>query len=344
MSTLKKLAKATMILLAVITIFSSCSKDESVTPEPQAQNAEGNFLTLATNNGSATVNNSMEDCFAINYPIGVNIPGEGIVSVNSEEELWEEIMAFFETLDEEDFEDWNEDDFPTMVFPITVTTEDGTVLSVADDEQLCDLYHECYGDEEGEFDPDVEWEDPCFTFDYPISLSDGNGNIVTVNDESEWETVFENGGEYDYFEIVFPLNVILTDGTAQTIEDEEGIEALYEDCFGGQWEDPEDCDSTYIEELCFEFVYPINIELPDGSSVSVSDEENLFTTIYEFYEENPDSDEDPTLTYPIDVVLEDGTTATVNNEDELEEVFEECLGDGFGLVNQNVVVGMARMR
>ncbi|MFT4664596.1 MAG: hypothetical protein ACI8YQ_000830 [Polaribacter sp.] len=347
MSILKKLAKISMIILAMVVLFSSCGKDDNVIePTPTTTNnngtANGNFLALVSNGDEESAIDSLIECFVMNFPVNVNIPDQGEVAVNSEEELWDVIVEYFENEDEPDA-------YPTIVFPISVTLADGATQDVADDDALCGLYHDCYGDidEPGDWDDEEpgDWDiDPCFTFAYPISLSDGNGNTVTVNSEEDWETVFENGGDYDYFEIQFPINVVLTDGTVQEVADEDALEDLFEDCFGGEWEDPEDCDSILIEELCFDFVYPINVTLPDGSTVTATDDGTLFGSIFEYYEANPDSDEDPTLGYPVNVVLEDGTPATVNNDDELEELFEECFGDGFGLVNQEVVVGMARVR
>lgn len=330
-----------MILLAMVVLFSSCDKDEvTPSPEPTTQNnngtPNGNFLALVSGGDEDSSIDSLNECFTMNFPINVDVPGQGEVAVNSEEELWDIIIEYFEGQDEPD-------DYPELVYPISVTLADGTTQEVADDEALCDLYHECYGEFEEDWEEDWD-EDLCFTFAYPINLSDGNGGTVTVSSEEDWETVFENGGDYDYFEIIYPINVILEDGTTQEVADEEGLEDIYADCFGGEWEDPEDCDSILIEELCFEFTYPIDVTLPDGTTVTANDDETLFGSIFEYYEENPDSDEDPTLAYPVNVTLEDGTAATVNNDDELEELFEECFGDGFGLVNQEVVVGMARVR
>lgn len=332
-----------MILLAMVAIFSSCGKDDNVIePETTTTNnngtINGNFLGIVSDGDDESAMDSLAECFTMNYPINVDVPGQGEVAVNSEEELWDIIVEYFE--DDEDAEE-----YPEIVFPISVTLANGTTQQVADDEALCDLYHECYGDDDWDDDDYDDWdEELCFDFAYPINLSDGNGNTVSVNSEEDWEEVFENGGDYDYFEIQFPINVVLEDGTTQEITDEEALEELYEDCFGGEWDDPEDCDSILIEELCFDFAFPINVVLPDGTTVTANDNETLFGSIFDYYDANPDSDEDPTLAYPVNVTLEDGTPATVNNDDELEELFEECFGDGFGLVTPEVMVGMARVR
>jgi len=53
--------------------------------------------------------------------------------------------------------------------------------------------------------------------------------------------------------------------------------------------------------------------------------------IYEdWFEQNPNSEECPEFIYPIEITLDDGTIETINSEEELDEVFEDCYGDGFG--------------
>ena len=76
---------------------------------------------------------------------------------------------------------------------------------------------------------------------------------------------------------------------------------------------------------CFSFVYPITIVLPDATNVEVNNDDELITAIDNWYDANPNNDEDPTLIFPVNVLLEaDGSSLTINDQDELEDLFEIC--------------------
>ena len=69
--------------------------------------------------------------------------------------------------------------------------------------------------------------------------------------------------------------------------------------------------------------------MPDGSSITIDDEED-WVNLRNWYEANPDSEEEPALQYPVDIVYDtdEGTvTVTINNDEEMDAAEEEC-GDG----------------
>lgn len=80
---------------------------------------------------------------------------------------------------------------------------------------------------------------------------------------------------------------------------------------------------------CYEFVFPISISFPDGSSVSVEDYAGLREALRTYHEENPDGDR-PTLAFPLEVMTEDGEVITVASQDELHELRIQCRRDFFG--------------
>ncbi|MBE9509824.1 MAG: hypothetical protein IMY71_03015 [Bacteroidetes bacterium] len=51
---------------------------------------------------------------------------------------------------------------------------------------------------------------------------------------------------------------------------------------------------------CFDFVYPVSFTMPDGSTITGNDEEDLCTGIRSWYEANPDSKVKPELQYPVE--------------------------------------------
>ena len=75
---------------------------------------------------------------------------------------------------------------------------------------------------------------------------------------------------------------------------------------------------------CFELVFPITFNMPDGSSVTIeSDEESSWDEIKSWYELNPDSEEKPEMQFPV-VIFYDNDTYTLNSSDELRGAYSRC--------------------
>ena len=75
---------------------------------------------------------------------------------------------------------------------------------------------------------------------------------------------------------------------------------------------------------CFNLVFPITFNMPDGSSVIVeSDEEGNWDVIKSWYEANPDSEEKPEMEFPI-VINYENDTHTLNSSDELQGAYSRC--------------------
>ena len=79
---------------------------------------------------------------------------------------------------------------------------------------------------------------------------------------------------------------------------------------------------------CFNLVFPVTFDMPDGSTITVtSNDEDGWTEIKAWYEANPDSEEKPALQYPVDIVYEkDETTVTINNDDKMRGAYRHCGG------------------
>ncbi|MBT8218351.1 MAG: hypothetical protein KJP00_00900 [Bacteroidia bacterium] len=75
---------------------------------------------------------------------------------------------------------------------------------------------------------------------------------------------------------------------------------------------------------CFEFVWPLTITFPDGSSGTFSDQEALRFGIQTWKEANPEATERPQLSFPLDIIDEEGTLFTIMDRDELRSIVQEC--------------------
>lgn len=326
-----------LMMVGLVIFFVACEKDK-VTPEIpndnnlQTQNFVHNLQSAAESQGADGEPEDSTDyeleCFDFVYPIEVNIPNQEVVSVNSEDEFFDVLDQWFEANEEEE----DLEDFPTLVFPIQVTLEDGTMESIGDEEELCELYETCFEDEFGEdWNEDEDWdedyeheEDMCFTFEFPVTVNLPDGSSSAANTEEELEDIFDDWFENNEDEEAFPTFaypvtvVLLEDSTTQIINSDEELDELFEECYDDFFED------------CFEVNYPVEVELPDGTVLNAIDEEAFYDILDDWYdglEEDEEPEDYPTFVYPIEVTLEDGTVESVEDEEDLEELYEECYGE-----------------
>jgi hypothetical protein len=162
----------------------------------------------------------------------------------------------------------------------------------------------------------------CFTFNYPLTLTNNQEEVI-ANNEEEAEEYAEMG-----YMIAFPVTVTASDGAIVTIADEIGFITLLEECFsnlgggtvgggnpsggnpggGSSSGDPGD---PFGNE-CFEFNFPLGVLTVDGSTVMVNDEYELFTV-----------EGAVGFAYPITVSTEDGDV-TINSDEDFDALYNEC--------------------
>ena len=186
------------------------------------------------------------------------------------------------------------------------------------------------GDESGDR---RDWD--CFTIQYPITVTLSDGYTYTFESE---EAVKEYYDAYEIDEemyIAFPVSVIGNDGETILIENDEALKEVYRGCYSGERD-------IVIEQKCFSLVYPVFYQLPDGSLIEVSaDNEDSWAEMNAWYDENPESAERPTLQYPVVIMYEeddegseDALTVTINNEEEMISAREDCRGLEFDDVDE----------
>ena len=167
----------------------------------------------------------------------------------------------------------------------------------------------------------------CFYMVFPVTFVMPDGSTVTVSsdDESGWSELkswYEiNEGEEEP-SLQYPVEIIRdTEQGEETIviNSEEELAEIKEACR----DYIEDSDDS---EDCFEYLYPVTFIMPDGSTITVQNEDGLLI-LHRWYEENSGYEEEPVLQYPVSVVLEteEGeTTLVVNSETEIDMIYENC--------------------
>lgn len=162
----------------------------------------------------------------------------------------------------------------------------------------------------------------CFSLVLPVTFLMPDGSNLTVEngdgyvDLRAWYDA--NSGTEGRPEIQFPVEIITADGETATINNAEELEEAYEDCSGGR---------GYDRDYCFELVLPVSYTMPDGSIITVEDEEG-YGALRTWYTGKPYTNGRPELQFPVDVTFHDGSTLTLNSE---EEMLEACTGENGGI-------------
>ncbi len=256
------------------------------------------------------------DCYEIIFPIHMELP-DGTIIGGNREELHEQIKEWYEAHPDVMQQ-------PAIVFPIEVHTvlTDGP-LTLENREQLHELKLRCeefFG--QGGMN---DHENDCYEIIFPIHMELPDGTIIGGNREELHEQI---GQWYEAHPdvaaepaIVFPIEVrtILADGPL-TINSREELQALREECHqltttGG---------GGMNENDCYEIIFPIHMELPDGTIIGGNREE-LHEQIGQWYEAHPDVAAEPAIVFPIEVrtILADGIL-TINHPEQLAQLREEC--------------------
>lgn len=179
----------------------------------------------------------------------------------------------------------------------------------------------------------------CYELVFPVTITLPDSTTATVNSYDELKqtlrTYFEaNGtpgtgyhghhGNRPNIQFVFPISVISQDGEVIAVDDQAGLLALREAC-AGTFGNHDHHGHGQHGLSCFDIVFPITIEFPDGTTAEAADREALHLLIRTWRHNNPGVQERPHMTFPITVKMtDDGSLVTVNSRDELHDLKESC--------------------
>ena len=265
------------------------------------------------------------ECFTLEFPVSFNMPDGSLVTVEADdEENWAEIKTWYET-------NQDSEERPTMQFPVGILFDEESLV-IENQEEMRSAYQECYPKRDGEWSRDRD--ETCFYLVYPVTyvMPDGSTISVTSDDEDGWSDLKdwyeENEDSEDKPELQYPVDIVVEteEGISTvTINGEEEMAAAKRECHT-EWEEDWDEDD---ERDCFEYVLPVTFLMPDGSTITVEDEEGWYS-LRVWYEENRGYEEEPSIQYPIDISqeTEEGLiTVTLTSGEEMEEVYSECYDD-----------------
>ena len=269
--------------------------------------------------------NELDDwqCFDIIFPITFEMPDGSIITIESDDEdQWSIIKSWYN-------ENQDSDEKPVMQYPVVIFLDDESI-TINDDDELKSAYGACYSERRAGYHRNRNRN--CFELVYPITfiMPDSSSITVSLDNEEGWEMLKswydENSGYEEVMpEFQYPIQIIYEtedgDSTADINSDAEMITAKSE-C-REYWEE------DYGRE-CFELVLPIIFNMPDGSTITVVDDDS-YMAIRNWYVDNDGYDDvEPHLQYPVEIIYqtEDGdSTFTINSDAEMLEAKEECWED-----------------
>jgi len=267
-------------------------------------------------------------CFQIEFPYTIQMPNGVTYTIDSDDDLdFEEIKNYYE-------QNSGMDDRPSIVFPINITTNDGESVTINNEDDMKDAYRDC-----SRRDRDWGEDKECFALVYPVTYIAPDGSTFEISseeDEAGWEALkawYEANPDSEAMPALsYPVSITYRSEEGEDIviiNNEEEMYAAKEECREMWDEGDEEWDEGDEEwdEECYSFVYPLTFIVSDGSSFVINSEEDEsgWYAIRRWYEENPNTEEEPSLSYPVDVITwdnEESVTTTITTSEELES-FEQ---------------------
>ena len=215
----------TLSLLVSLFSLGSCQEEviEITNPQNDATiSADSPIVALVeqTTQLDGSLDNILDNssCTTVVLPVTV-FANEQEVVINTEDD-YVLVERIFDELD-------TDIDVLVLVYPITVILADHEEETINNDDEFADLIEDCL---EGGADDDIE----CIDFVYPLDISiyDGTNqvlDVITVSNDEELHDLFESLEEDEFLSFIFPLTLLLSDGSEVVVYDNSELEDMIED-------------------------------------------------------------------------------------------------------------------
>lgn len=246
-------------------------------------------------------------CFKPVFPLTIEFP-DGSTAVAEDPQVFRQLIR-----------DWKQnnpdaEDRPVIALPFDVELHDGTIVTIESQEDLHELMAECRDNR--------PHRPRCFKLVFPVTVEFPDGTTAEAADNAvlhqlirEWKQ--NNPDAEERPTIAFPHDVELPDGTIVTVNGQEDIRAILEDCIGDRPHGPHG-------PRCFELVFPVTVVFPNGFTAQVVNAMQLKHLMREWRENHHGPGPRPHLVFPYDVQMEDGTVITITSLEQLQELLESC--------------------
>jgi len=315
--------KYLFIFFGAAMLFTACERgdviDEGVTE------GEGPEVIITETNPLVARGGGGEDgldfiCFTIDYPFGLITTTGDEITINNEDDL-----ASLES---------GEVEIANFAYPLQVTLEDESSVVINNDDEIAELFANCVPDDVFSFEGfpayQISEDNSCYELKYPITLTDTQGDEVTLDNEESFNAAV---AEEVYF-FTFPLILVDEDGNDVVVDDIEDMWDTLLDCNDWDWEYEGDTTGVWDWENgfdylgCYQIAFPLGV-IVDGETVIVNNHEDLCDLMLQGELEG--------YAYPLTLTDGEGNELVVNSEDELNEALAECW-DGFELEDVTILL------
>lgn len=211
-----------MPLAAALALFFACNKSDEVSIDDAVDTA---LFNIQERGGMGRLG-----CFELIFPLTLSYSDGTTDEVDSYEELKQSLRAYFTA-------NGGGSERPTFVFPISVVSQDGDLISVNDQDELQALRAECRGHfgNSGPQGHSRRWL-ACFDIIFPLTIQFPDGATAQADDRQELHQLIrawrqDHPGVQERPQIVFPITVKMTeDGSEVTVNSRQELHDLKENC------------------------------------------------------------------------------------------------------------------
>lgn len=191
--------------------------------------------------------------------------------------------------------------------------------NIPNDEKKDDIWDK--GDQKNDETDKVYKDWDCFQLIFPVSVEMPNGTIITGDNQESLNDAIKSWQEThpDFnakYAFVYPLQITYVDKDELfTINTLEELLAAKKKCEKDSWTD----------KPCFKLIYPVSVEMPDGSIITEDSKESLNDAIKIWYENHPDSNNKFELQYPVEInYIGKDFILTITSEEEMIDAKKDC--------------------
>lgn len=233
----KVLALSVVVLTA---IFFACNKAEDTIATTASDAVDQELYSVQERGGLGRFG-----CYELVFPVSFTLPDSSVVTVNSYQEIVDALQAYYEANGTGSGNGHGHGhghggafrprlDF---VYPISVVSEDGEVITVNNQDELRALRAECAGSF-GHHGPAGHCQQglSCFEIVFPITLEFPDSTTASAGSRQELHQLIRdwrqaNPGVQGRPHIVFPITVQMTaDSSLVTVNSRDELRALKESC------------------------------------------------------------------------------------------------------------------
>lgn len=305
-----------LLLFVATAFFTACEKDnldEIIIEAPDYQPTinETNTLFLAMSASTNSAQGLELGCLSILYPFDMVLESGSTITISTESDF----TAVIDTSAADPAVDF--------VYPLDILDSDGNNTQVNSIYELGSSFVACipnsgwtYGST-SDLIPAFSFTGLCFDLVYPVALEDLDGNTYTADDEAD---LIDLIATVDNLFFTLPITVTDAEGDELTIQSYDGFSNLVESCDGVGVNPPVVIDGG-IEVVgfgCWKLQYPFTLQLSDGTTLEIADEDEYITTIL-------NADDEFQVIYPFTLKsLLNGDEIDVTNDDDYIAALEAC--------------------